>query len=109
MLERRQKEQHVRKSRSLSHQADSPDAAGEWTEARTDLDVEFLQQLSSHSSFVDTCRNAHCVERPESLAFRRQQLETKRRETCGERVMIGAMARLPRREALILDHGQRLA
>src|SRR5918993_5895172 len=101
MFEGCQEEQHVREARSFSHHANAPDAAGERTKTRADLDVELLQQLPSDRSFVHTIRNADSIQRPEPLAFWREQVEGKRRETGGQRLVVGAMARVTPRETLI--------
>src|SRR5262249_24781574 len=58
--------------RAGAHQADAPDLAGQRSQARADLDVEFVEQMFPHTGFVDAVGNAHGVERPEALALARQ-------------------------------------
>ena len=106
-LERREKQQHVRHCRSRTHQPDSPDAPGKRSKARADLDVELVEQTPANRGLVDALGNPNRVQRPESFGDRRQQRQSKRLETRGQREVIAPMTRPPNLEPLFLDNGQR--
>src|SRR4051794_18092900 len=53
LLQRGQKDQNVRFTARVTHQADAPYLALEGAKAGADFDIKLLQQLLSHSRVVD--------------------------------------------------------
>src|SRR5262249_43935125 len=70
-----------------AHQADAPDLAGERAEAGADLDVVLVEQMLAHRGFVDAVGHAHRVQRPQALAFARQQAKPERLELLQQQAM----------------------
>ena len=89
-----------------AHQADTPDFSGQWSEASTDLNIEFRQEVFASGSLVDAIRNAHGVEGPETLALRRQNRQPKFLQALEESVMISFMASPARLEPFFFDECQ---
>jgi hypothetical protein len=109
LLERRQELQQRLMRGTRAHQADTPDLAGERAEAGADFDVERVEERAADSGFVNTCRHAYRVERPQALACRRQEREPHGVEAGRKRVMVPLVPGPPRLESFLIDHQQRLA
>ena len=63
----------VGRRRARSHQSDSPDFAGERTEARANLDMVTLQETCPDGRFVHAGRHAHGIQTPEAFGLWREQ------------------------------------
>src|SRR4051812_9998098 len=74
-----------------AHQADAPDPAGQRTETGADLDVEIFEQLLADGSLVDAFGNTHRIERPQPIAFARQERQAESVQRLDQHVMIPFM------------------
>src|SRR3954468_5722166 len=59
--ERREAEHDVVRTAAVAHQADAPDLALQWPEARADLDAELVQQAIADFGLVHAFRALHRV------------------------------------------------
>ena len=83
-----QAEQHFLRSRTVAHQADAPDLAGEITEACTDFQVEFVQQPAADDCVIDALRNVNRVQLRQSGRFLYYERNTHRFQARLERIVV---------------------
>ena len=69
--------------------------------------LKLFEQLPSHRCLVHALGHADGVQRPQPLAFRRQQREPERVEPVDERQVILLVPRVPRLETFLLDDSER--
>src|SRR5215475_4739047 len=91
-----------------AHQPDAPDFSSQRSEASANLYIEFREEVLARRGFVDTVRNAYRIERPETLAWRRQDRQAQFLQAVEECVMMTLMTSPPRLETLFFDKRQRL-
>src|SRR5687768_15846548 len=69
LLERSEKQQHVRRARAVAHQADAPDLSLEGAQAAADLNPKSLQQTAANFKVIHAGGNLHGVEHGELMSL----------------------------------------
>ena len=105
--QRRQAQHDVVRTAGVTHQAKTPDLAGERSEAGADFQAELGEQHLAHFGLVDAFGTQHCVHLRRLVRFFDQELEPHRFESGFERGVMTIDTRPRILQAFFADQQQR--